>query len=69
MCSGCRQNFYNGNNDLGVKECWNYSGAKVVSKKRIGLWDKPPWTHQPVVKVLNCRHEQGYVFVDPKRTK
>lgn len=36
MCAGCRDNFYNGNNNLGVQECWNYESAKVISKKRWG---------------------------------
>jgi hypothetical protein len=32
MCSGCRDNFYNGHNDLGVEECWCFDTAKVVNK-------------------------------------
>lgn len=67
MCVGCRNNFYNGNNNLGVTECWNFPTAKIVSRKKVGLWDTPPWEHQPVVKTLSCHHEQGYVFVEPHR--
>lgn len=33
MCSGCRNNFYNGNNDLGVKSCWSFQDSKVVDKE------------------------------------
>lgn len=69
MCVGCRENFYNGNNALGVKECWGLSTAREVKRKKIGLWDTPPWSHQPVVEVLSCRTEKGYVFVEPRRTK
>jgi hypothetical protein len=32
MCSGCRDDFYNGHNDIGVKECWMFAKAKVVNK-------------------------------------
>lgn len=30
MCSGCRDNYYNG---TGANECWCYAKAKVVVKK------------------------------------
>ena len=29
-CIGCRDNFYNGNNNLGVKECWGFKTAELV---------------------------------------
>lgn len=32
-CRRCRQNFYNGNNDLGIKECWHLKTAKLVTKE------------------------------------
>jgi hypothetical protein len=67
MCSGCRDNFYNGNNDLGVKECWNLSSAKVVLKRRVGTWERPPWNAEPE-QVLSCRTEKGYVFVNKNQT-
>lgn len=28
FCAGCRNDFYNGHNDLGVKECWSREDAK-----------------------------------------
>lgn len=65
MCSGCRDNFYNGNNNLGVKECWKLSSAKPVMKKMVLISQVPPWKQAPI-KVLNCYHQQGYVFVGPK---
>ena len=63
MCSGCRNNFYNGNNPYGVKECWNFKTSRVVLKKKVPIWLEPPWDMEPQ-KVLSCRHEKGYVFVD-----
>jgi len=67
-CTGCEDNFYNGNNSVNVKECWSLKSAKVVKKKKVGINDTPPWKHQPVVTTLSCFHCKGYVFLtDPKR--
>ena len=41
-CVGCRDNFYNGNNDLGVKECWCLKDAKLVMKKEVHIDQAPP---------------------------
>lgn len=63
MCSGCKDNFYNGNNTYGIKECWNYKNARVVKRLRVGIWDKPPYSHKPI-KVLSCYSEKGYAFLE-----
>jgi len=68
MCVGCRDNFYNGNNDLGVKECWMFKTAKVVKKRRVHMDERPPWTAKPET-VLDCRREPRFIFVDPKVTR
>ena len=60
MCSGCRNNFYNGHNDLGVKECWSFKDAKPVTKWAIGWWtpmDRPENFRK--VRVLDCYHQPG----------
>jgi len=36
-CIGCEDNFYNGNNLLGIKECWHFKDAKVVMRFCIGV--------------------------------
>ena len=64
LCSGCRNDFYNGHNDLGVKRCWNLESAKPVLKIRVGINDVPPWNGKPK-RVLNCRTEQGAVLMTP----
>ncbi len=54
-CSGCKENFYNGNNQLGVKECWNLKIAKLVKRYKIYWWtpmDKA--SNFEEVKVLSC---------------
>jgi len=38
FCMGCDDNFYNGNNPMGIKECWGFKTARVVSKYQIGWW-------------------------------
>jgi len=30
MCQGCHDDFYNGRNPYGIKECWHFKDAKVV---------------------------------------
>ena len=60
LCRGCDSNFYNGNNPLGIKECWHFKDAKVVTYYRIGV-------HTPCdrkenftkVRVLNCFTQTG----------
>ena len=64
-CVGCYENIYNGNNTVGVKECWNLKSAKLVMKKKVGIDDEPPWNHTPI-KCLSCYHETGFVMIDVK---
>lgn len=66
-CSGCRDNFYNGNNPYGFEECWNLKDAKVVWKKEVHIDQRPPW-NQKAKRVLNCYRKPRHVYVDPKRT-
>ena len=64
-CSGCHSDFYNGNNPMGIKECWSLSAAKLVLKKKVPLSQDPPWKQSPI-KVLDCCRYDGYVLVGPK---
>ena len=66
-CAGCRDNFYNGNNDMGITECWSLETAKLVRKKLVPLDQRPPW-NQPAQAVPSCYSKSGYVCVDPDRT-
>ena len=58
-CRGCEDNFYNGNNNLGVKECWNLKSAKMVWRIPIGHWEEPPYKNKKKVHVPDCFHERG----------
>lgn len=62
-CSNCDNNFYNGNNPLGIKECWSKSSAKIVDRIPIGINESPPYKNREPVKVLDCYHTQGTVYV------
>ncbi len=53
MCSGCHNDFYNGHNEIGVKECWSFKGAKVVQRMRVGTWQRPPYVWS-AYKTLSC---------------
>ena len=60
LCSGCRQNFYNGNNGMGIKECWSLKSARKVRRWRIGWWT--PMTSKDgfiPVTTLSCHVETG----------
>lgn len=54
MCHGCRENFYNGNNDLGVKECWMFSDAQVVDKVGHSSVHRTGGPDTKLVKTLHC---------------
>jgi hypothetical protein len=63
-CVGCEQNFYNGNNDLGVQECWSFKTAVLKLRRRVGMNDIPPWTATPR-SLPSCYQQRGAIFVDP----
>ena len=68
-CIGCRQNFYNGNNNLGVKECWSREEAKLVWRIRIGHWETPPYKKKKELVASCYRTEsQGDHFIDPDKS-
>jgi len=67
-CVGCQQDFYNGKNDLGVKECWSLERAKIVWKKEVHIDQRPPWT-QKAKRLLSCFHRARYVYVKPEQVR
>ena len=66
LCSGCENNFYNGNNQYGVEKCWSFEKSTVMPRKRVSMSQVPPWKQKPT-KMLSCYHEKGYVFVEGDR--
>src|SRR5438128_47461 len=62
-CAGCEDDFYNGKNPLGVKECWSLKDAEVVTRYSIGTWTEPtrPGAFREVQRP-NCYHRKGEHF-------
>lgn len=58
-CQGCRNDFYNDKNPLGVKACWSLKKAKVVTRYRIGWWTTPSDTSHTKVRTYDCHHAPG----------
>lgn len=61
LCKGCHDNFYNdGNNKIGVKRCWLFEKAQIVTRFQLDWWTSPV---QPgaftKVTTLNCHHAPG----------
>ncbi len=67
LCVGCHDNFYNGNNDLGVKECWSYPDAKVIRKKFVHIDQRPPW-NQDAEWAFDCCQRERFISVRPRVT-
>lgn len=59
-CNGCHNDFYNGKNPMGIKECWSLKTAKVVTRYRIGWWT-PPTSRDAFQKVTthDCHRAPG----------
>lgn len=66
-CTGCRNDFYNGHNDLGVTECWSFKAAKLERRKMVHINQRPPW-NQKAEWFPSCYSRPGFVFVAPKVT-
>lgn len=66
-CSGCYNNFYNGNNPHDVSECWSLKNAKLVWRIRIGNFENPPYKNKKKIQVPNCYRTGscGDHFIDP----
>lgn len=63
-CAGCREDFYNGKNNLGITHCWHLESALLVKRWRQGWWVAPTVPGAFVqVETYDCHHEPGrYAF-------
>ena len=60
FCRGCRDDFYNGQNPLGVGECWMLKSARKVKRWKLGWWTAPTEPGALVqVETYSCHHEPG----------
>ena len=64
-CVGCRDDFYNGKNDIGVKQCWLVPDARIKTRYRVSI--NTPMNQRngyEEMRVPHCYRQPGYVFVD-----
>lgn len=64
-CSGCRNDFYNDHNPLGVKECWSFKDAKIVLAHDIHVDQPPPYKSKPTARP-SCYKASRFVRVKPE---
>jgi hypothetical protein len=67
-CTGCRDDFYNGHNELGVTRCWHMASAMVVKARFVPLDALLPHK-QRVVKTLSCHRKAGHCKMLVERAK
>lgn len=65
-CSGCRDDFYNGHNELGVKQCWALKDAVIVPRLLIPINVAPPYKGWKPRTVPNCYHMERHATVKPE---
>lgn len=66
FCSGCEDNFYNGNNPYGITECWHRAKAEQKSYRLIPISMPPPYLQISLKKLPNCYKAKGYAKVKPE---
>lgn len=62
-CAGCRDDFYNDRNPMGVKECWLLKKAEMVIRFRIHR-DAMPASNGAFaeVRVPDCMNGNGWYY-------
>ena len=66
FCSGCRNNFYNGRQNLNGTTCWSLESAKVVKRLFIHRDQMPPYKNEKTRDTLSCWYgDTGMRAVDP----
>lgn len=64
-CEGCRDDFYNSHNDLGVTRCWNLPDAKLVQRILVPIDLAPPYKLKAQT-VPCCYSKPRHVTVKPE---
>jgi hypothetical protein len=65
-CDGCRDDFYNGKNTIGVKVCWMRKDAKLASRLLIHIDQMPPYLNVKTKTVPTCYRKPRFVTVKPE---
>lgn len=61
-CTGCENDFYNGNNNLGVRVCWSLKTSRVMNRWKVPIWEAPPTGTK--VRTRSCFREKGFAMYD-----
>lgn len=67
LCSGCEDDFYNGHNPYGVKECWGRKTGKVSGFVMIHIDQPPPYRNVTTEQLPDCYKRKRFVKVKPDR--
>lgn len=62
-CDGCRDDFYNGKNQYGVKRCWMLEKAELAPRLLIHVDQAPPYLRTKPVQVPTCYKKDRHVTV------
>ena len=68
-CSGCDNNFYNGNNPYGVTQCWSVPTATLVFGKLVSIDQPDPEAYLRRAKSVrrpHCYRPKRVLFVKNK---
>lgn len=66
-CSGCEDDFYNGHNPYGVKECWGRKTGTMGDFLLIHIDQPPPYLHVKPQQLPSCYKLKRHVKVSPIR--
>lgn len=65
-CKGCRDDFYNGRQNICGNTCWSLKSAVMEKRIIVPVDMRPPYLHLPVQNVLNCYRPERCVSVKPE---
>jgi len=63
-CAGCYNDVYN-HGFGGSHRCWSADSAKVIRRLEFPT-SRPPPFFGPILRLPDCYHRTGYVYLDPK---
>jgi hypothetical protein len=64
-CEGCENDFYNGKNPYGVKECWQRPDARLEPRLLIHVEQAPPYKNLKPQPTPTCYKMKRFVTVKP----
>ena len=65
-CAGCRNDFYNGRQNVTGNTCWSLAEAKLIMRKEVHINQVPPWK-QAARQLPDCYSKPQFVYVSADR--